>query len=204
MSKKNYNIFLAGKSLPPVKVKERWEAEMGLQLNMKAWLKCFLEARHQNISNKQRSWTYKFIMRDIPYNARLQHMGKTPTDMCQHCINQRETILHLYWDCPKSVELWEHLSKIFKEVTNIDIKPEMVTCLLGNMELQSTKITKLYGTLCSQVKYYIHSNKCKGIITNCADLCNHIKKHIALEKLVANQGNKIPCFTKKWGDFSNW
>ena len=70
-------------------------------------------------------------MRDIPYNVKLKHMGKSQTKMCQLCPSQREMILHLY--CPKRVELWDQLRTIFLEVYAIDMKKDVVKDLFGNI-----------------------------------------------------------------------
>ena len=103
------------------------------------------------------------------------------------------------------MELWEHLQNLFIEVYSIDLKVEASTCLLGNVKGPNKKIVTIYETLCSQVKYYIHANKCKGKIVDVVELSQHIRNHMRnLEKLVARQCNKVPNFTRKWGRFTDW
>ena len=121
-----------------------------------------------------RSGTYKFFLRDIPYNARLEHMGLSDTDRCKWCPNTRESILHLYWQCPHSVDVWKHLANLFSQVYNVTMQIDLKRFLFGHMGENRDNLHPVFDVLCSLTKTYLHKCKCKGIISQNSGLERYI------------------------------
>ena len=72
---------------------------------------------------------YKFALRDVSYKANLFKMKLVDTPNCKWCSGIKESMLHLYWDCPKASELWSYVEKATSIITGKAIKLEMTKTL---------------------------------------------------------------------------
>ena len=113
-----YNHLVQTKFLPPTAKLEKWNEDMRTNLTMREVLKGLETTRTCTINNKIRSFNYNFFMRNIPYGTRLKKMGIIDNDLCNEC-GDRESILHLYWTCPRTQRLWERLKTILEQHTGI-------------------------------------------------------------------------------------
>ena len=92
--------------------------------------------RYENITYEKNRWLipfkvtsevkiqffqWKISHRIFPCGVLLHKMGILPTENCQHC-NKRETLVHLFFECPKNSKLWGEIDKLIRIETNHPIK----------------------------------------------------------------------------------
>ena len=203
-SRKLYKILQEKAGNTPLKVIQRWEEEANITIDVDRWLKCLYDTRAHTICNRVRSGTYKFFLRDVSYNARLEHMGLSDTDKCQWCPRTRETILHLYWHCPYSVEVWKHLVTTFGQIYKVKIHLDLTRFLFGHMGEGKDSLHSVFDVLCSLTKTYVHKCKCKGIKCESIGLDRYIKYIRDIERRISLQSNNMYKFVKKWDKMSQW
>ena len=197
-SRKLYNLIIAQKSQKPTTIVERWEKELNCTLPHNQWLKGLVNARYHSISGKIKSWVYKFFLRNVPYNVRLHKMGIAQEDTCKWCPDEAETLIHLYWLCPKSVTLWKHVQALLGQLYNTECIINKEIIFFGIQYTPKSKLTGVLILLSTLTKYFIHCSKCKGVNPSVAGWENLIKKTMAIEESVAKQNSTHGKYLDKW------
>ena len=109
-----YNHLIKKKFLPPTKQIEKWNLELQSEGNYSEHLNNLERACTATINNKLHSFNCNVFIRNIPYNTRLHKMNIKDNPLCEKC-QEKEDILHLYWECPNTQRLWEQLKNMLGE-----------------------------------------------------------------------------------------
>ena len=129
-------------------------------------------------------------------------MKLSDSKYCKWCDTTPETILHLYWQCPKSVELWEAIDKLFYTLYGIWTKGNTLLHLFGYKPEGEVKIPEIFYTVSSLTRHYIHMDKCKGGNRSKIGLENYIKSVRNIEWQIATNINTLCNFYRRWDRLS--
>jgi hypothetical protein len=190
-----YWMVINKKRKPPTTKRRKWEIDIEEDIPIPVWKKHMTQMRKLNESTKMQAWTYKFLMRLIPYNTRLHVMGLSPNTECTFCGDQQETIKHLYWNCTKLKEIWKYIEGKFH--TKINIK-------LGLLGIQTPKYNKVAGLYMylHTVRYYLHLCKCGGRIPTIRGMEESIAKRERQDRWIAVRNNNFKKYRERWGNQS--
>jgi len=61
--------------------------------------------------SKLRIFQFKLIHRRISTNRYLFKVGISSSEQCSFCENTSESLLHLFWECPKTKVFWNEVIK---------------------------------------------------------------------------------------------
>jgi len=196
-----YNITIQSKRTKPTIILERWKEELGVDICEKTWLRSVANLRFYSNSSKVKSYLYKFHLRNISYGKRLFHMGRAIDNKCKWCPNQVESILHLYWQCPKSVELWQSIATLFSDIYNIQedvYNLDVLTYLFGIFPANN-KYPRVFNVITALTRHFIHLEKCNEKGTrSIRKLEIYIKDTMVTEWQIAKKIGKIDKFLNKW------
>jgi exonuclease III len=187
-----YWNIIKQKCAPPTTKRHKWERDTEGCIEITTWKRLLTGTRKLNVSTRMQSWSYKHMLRIMPYNTRLHVMGLSPTNKCTFCTEKEETIKHLYVECPHVQVLWESFNRAYK------IKLTVKECLLGLQETAHKDKEGLYMKL-HLTRHYIHTCKCVGIKPTTEGLENKIKKHYSEDLNVAKRNNSFKSFLERWG-----
>ena len=67
----------------------------------------------------------------LPTNGRLFLYGTLLTDNCVRCSGVRESLLHLFWQCPAVLHFWDQLTRILSLGTQLTAQSVMLRSKLG-------------------------------------------------------------------------
>ena len=197
-----YDIKIKNKFAHPVKALNKWKEELDVATSEEI-LRTHYNQRAIIINQKIKSFNYMFLQRNIPHESRLFKMKITDTECCETC-NIKETIKHLYWECPHTIRLWERLKYIIEQYLHSHFSLHKAKCMLGTGVWISKRNKECIWLLCIITKHYIHLCKCNKEERNPKGLENYIKSILRLERSLATRKGKINLFTNKWGDVINW
>ena len=144
-----------------------------------------------------------FLQRNIPYEARLHKMKISEENECIKC-KTKETLIHLYWECPHSARLWERLKAIVENHLHSPFQLDKEKCLLGSGNWLSKRKRTCIWTLSILTKHYIHLCKCNENERNLQGLENYIKSQLRMEKMVATRKGKFNLFAGEWNGMLDW
>jgi hypothetical protein len=186
-----YWMLVNRKKIPPTTKRKKWENDLEEKIPIPEWKRHMTKMRKLNESTKMQTWTYKFLMRLVPYNTRLNSMGLAPSPTCTFCAEHPETIKHLYWECTKVKCLWKFIEKEFNIKVNIKIG------LLGMQSRRFNKIPGLYMYL-HLTRYFIHLSKCNGKLPTVEGVRRLIKYQENQDNQVAIRNNSFKKYRERW------
>ena len=103
-------IFINKKCTCPEKSQAKWirdcESEDVENLD---WRSIYLLPRKCTLSVKLRNFQFKFIHRRIATNSFLFKIKVSDTDLCCFCQKAKETLIHLFCDCPVTNAFWKNV-----------------------------------------------------------------------------------------------
>ena len=204
-SKIIYKILVSKKTSKPVEIIEKWKTDLNLTTPVDEILLSHDKQRKLIQSNKLKSFNYKFLLRNIPYEKRLHKMQIKPTPYCERCKID-EDILHLYWECPRTRRLWERLKELIEDIEHTPFPLTSSNCLIGIGNWMSTKHKEKCQTLCILTKHYIHLQKCgdNANTVHQQGLDRYLKSILGTEHTIALGNGKHNLFTATWGQWMNW
>jgi len=88
------------------------------------WPKIHMVARHSTIDSYTRMFHFKCTHNILYLNRQLHSMGLAETRLCSYCSGQDETIEHLFYECPKTLDLWTQIKQCLSGIDLPDITPQ--------------------------------------------------------------------------------
>ena len=145
------------------------------------------------ISQKLRSFHYRFLMGAIVTNIQLKHYKIKENNLCSFCETKPETIKHLFYECIHVSTIWHHLAKLF-QVGALRYDQIFLNCIHLNPKRIENCITLI-------VKNYIYVSRClchRLSITGCK---NAIENYKMIEEQIAKEKNKLQIHKIKWSQY---
>ena len=145
------------------------------------WKKIYILPRVVTINSFQRNFQYKILHNILYLNKMLFTFGKTKTPLCSFCHSYDETIKHIFLECMRVKQLWNHL-KLF--LTN-DIFLKILTpqiAIFGFINGIENNVYKITNHILLNFKLHIYKSRERGTL-ELNRLINEIKKVKLLEKI---------------------
>ena len=121
-----YRKLVTKKAVLPKRTQNKWEKDCNiLNIELK-WNIIYVKTFHCTKSTKLRIFLLKLLHRRIPTNEFLCKVGIKNDDTCALCRKEKETLIHLFWDCKNSQTFWKALEtllfshKILDRLKNIN------------------------------------------------------------------------------------
>ena len=142
------------------------------------------------LDTKLQYFQQKILHRIITTNPKLVIFKIKESSMCSFCHKEKETILHLFWECTIVRPLWVHLGKWLKDNCDFATNFSRILVLFGSKNEGNT-----VNFISLLMKYYVYVCKCKEITPHLNGYIELLKKHITVDKFVAKT-NQI--WENKW------
>ena len=166
-----------------------------LELN---WPKIHTVARHSTIDSYTRMFHFKCTHNILYLNRQLHSMGLAENRLCSYCAVQDETISHLFYECPKTVDLWTQLQHRLSGIQLPDITPQSAYIGLPSETHPLIQHLHLIFRLClykgrdkqlCNIQYIINKIKQIKQIETCITSTNPRKRLFNQQKWAGVQGN---------------
>ena len=201
--------YLAEDATLLVQKYKRWQQEVGENFceNIYQFGQKHLDIYRLSNVAKYRSFQYRLLQRGIVTNIHLYSWKITQSDLCYYCQNERETVCHLFYQCPIILNLWKDVV-IYVKNRFMGIKVELN---LQNVILNSIIIKKSHvgNFLCLLTKQFIYRQKCMKLPLHFELLRKEIDRVENIEKYIAIKNKKLAVHNRKWqvnsqsGSFNN-
>ena len=121
------------------------------------------------------------LHRFYPTNHYLQRLKKDIDVSCAFCGFSNETLVHLFWSCPHSQQLWKKLSRYIIDHIYHHLTLCWKNVLFGYTEIDKNLISQFYviNLLIIVTKFYIHRSKFLNKKPNFLELSAYIKQYIS-------------------------
>lgn len=144
---------------------------------------------------KLRELQYKIINNYLNTNKQLKIYGIKESGLCDICNENIESIIHIFWECPRVKTIWLQFNEWWIDITGTNVNEiNQRTILLGSEEDFDHNL--LYNHLILIIKYYIFRNKDNNPSFTAAKVSvNSVK---TTEEFIARKNGRIEDFLKKW------
>lgn len=141
------------------------------------------------ITNKVKEVSYKIIHKYYPANNYMLKFKKDINTNCSFCGSQPETVIHLFWLCPHTKELWADLSRFTIDYLTKDFVLHWKNVVFGFHDLfqKEGKCCFLINLFLFLAKFFIHKCKYTKKIPSFIIFQKEIELYF---KLIANSNNK--------------
>ena len=192
-----YKILIRKNSTCPQKSQEKWVKDYALEvvgdLN---WRTIYLLPRLCTIRTKIRNFQFKFLHRRIATNTFLSKIGISDTALCYLCKSDKETLIHLFWECPVIKSFWERVQCFFVSIHLIPASHvlDIYECLGFKGEKDGILVS--YCLLLARC--YIYCCKFKNVSPSIREYAQHLKYNLEIEKQISTVTDSQNKFQQKW------
>lgn len=189
-----YDILIKKDILPTSTIK--WEREVNF-LIAPDWKK-FFKLPFKVTKNSNLLWfQIRLIHRILPTNYLLTKMNIKENDQCTFCLNETETLIHLFCHCRHVQTFWIDFKKLLS-LKNIHIPHEWneIDILFGSLKYDST-----LNQLIFLAKQFIYRKKNENAIPVFDNFKSIIKHHYQVEKYNAVKHSKFEKFETAWKNY---
>lgn len=144
-----------------------------------------------------RWFQYRLLQRIIPSNKYLHLIKAITHDTCTFCHRYVETIEHLFYYCPLSVRLWNHLQTLLNNI-DIGIVLDIKTVLFG------ADIARELNLIIILVKKFIFNCKVRKEIPLQNKLLLFLRDYFLLQKNILLRNMKSSVWRKYWYPWYNF
>ena len=142
-----------------------------------------------------RVFQYKLLLKAITTNVKCNKWDKSISPLCHFCNQHKETMLHLFWLCPRVTKLWTAFKKYFSKALGIVLTLERCQVLLNNYNGQHKNIINILIII---MKQYIYASKCQNHPLNFMDFMSKVLEYYYCDKDITQTYDKLKQFEKKW------
>ena len=195
-SKDMYRILNYKK--PTITPQEKWL--IILNKNFIPWRKIY-RLPYNITKNTRLQWLqYRIAHRILGTNEFLFKIKIKQSNKCEFCKDTPETIEHIFWTCPKIIDLWENLNNWIYTMTQIELPLNMCIVLFGIIETNERNYIRNLIILIT--KYYIYRCKMSCEQVNIFALKNYLKENLTIEKFIFNKNNTLEKVDNCWNPWT--
>ena len=195
-SKQFYNILIQ----PTETItKITWNENLGINITIPQWNQIYKTCFH-TIKDNDLIWLQsKIINQILGTRLLLQKIKITNNPNCVFCNRDKETLLHLFFECDHVSQLWNSLYTWIRNKSRLQITPDKCTIILGHIHPWGNTIP--INTINMITKAYIFSCSRNKRLLNIFHLQSRIKTSILNLEFNAIKNQKLENFNKLWTPF---
>ena len=153
----------------------------------------------QKIKEIKLKWLQmRIIHRIIATNIVLKEMKIVNQDMCAFCKLERETIEHVFWQCPVTKAFWTSIQVLLNEkclhVSNLQFSQSLV---LFGVEI-NVKTDKILDQIILTAKSFIYACKVKEKSPNLRAFIEHLQYRYKVDEYNAKISLELQAFQAEW------
>ena len=175
------------------KMKSRWNQEF--YIDHDTWRMLF-SICFKTVTNNNLIWfQLKLIYRILGTNSYLHKLGTRSSPNCVFC-QQPESLLHIFYECPNSRELWIDIEKLLKERIRLELKFSCFTIIFGYINQDQNHIP--INSLILVTKKYIFDSSRDGKRLILKSLKYRLNSLLRDEEYCAKLNEKETEFSHVW------
>jgi hypothetical protein len=177
----------------------KWEQRLNDDIN---WHSCFVNIKKINEVN-MKWFQMRIVHRILGTNVVLHRMGVANNENCVYCLGTRDSIDHIFWDCPIAQRFWEQFTNLTREKCQNahNMRLTKVLTLLGvdrNIRMDRT----MYFIL-TFAKQYVYKCKLDSSVPDISVFRKRLRWRYTIEEYNAKLSQKHEKFKADWIFYKN-
>ena len=191
-SKLYYDTFIENDITPNGCVK--WNEKLGVDID---WKKCFLQL-HKISDVKSKWFQIRIVHRCLGTNVVLKEIGILNSDLCSFCSQTRDSIRHMFWQCPLILQFWTNFTNTMntncQNMVNFNISESLAILGCDN----NVEIDTVVYFIILLAKQYIYQCKLQKVLPNMTGFLAKLKYRYTIEEYLARRQHLYNDFLVKW------
>ena len=176
-------------------MKGKWNEDLNIRIDNDTWATIFHS--FYNLNNNNLIWFQtKVLYRILGTKVYLKKVGISEQYLCSLCKHQPETLVHLFFECAKSQEIWKSLEIYINLKTRKVLHFSKLTVLLGYL-LQDQNAHPLNLVIVTTKQYIFETSKLNTQLSM-TNLLYKLRKNFTERQLLARLNDQEVKFTKNW------
>ena len=175
---------------------KKWERSFIDEMN---WRHAFQATRLATQSTYLQSLQYKIMHNITCTNITLVKMKIIQEDKCSFCKNDRETISHMFTECPYATKFWSDVKKWYENETTCKIQFHQQTILFGFHPKH-----QLENLITIAAKAHIYSSRIQNQIPHIDLFLMKLWNIYNTERYIARTNDKYRTFKAKWAKLASF
>ena len=114
---KYYKVLMLNAKESTLDKLNAWRNDIQEDVDEADWNDACLKAQKQTISTRLKLLQYKWLTRMYITPVKLHHMSVNIPDICIKCVNEKGTLIHCLWKCPKIQDFWKDVVKCLSKIS---------------------------------------------------------------------------------------
>ena len=192
-----YKFLINKNSISPQKSQEKWVKDCDLEVMEDLnWRSIYLLPRLCTFSTKTRNFQFKFLHRRIATNSFLFKIGISESALCYLCKTDKETLIHLFWECSVTKTFW---GRVHCFLVSIHLIPAShVLDIYECLGFRGEKDDILVSHCLLLARYYVYCCKFKNISPSIREYVQQLKYNLEIEKQISIVTDSQNKFQQKW------
>lgn len=174
----------------------KWDQDLLITLDKCTWQNafriCFYTVRDNYLTWMQ----FKILTRILGCRHLLLRIKITTDENCTFCVNNAETLIHLFCDCQIVRNLWQSLLTWINSILNTNLTLSNFDIIFGYQLRNNHQIP--FNSIIMSTKSYIFWCSRKNRKPNIINLQIRLNKMYTEQRLLALNNEQIVDFNKKW------
>lgn len=196
-----YNLIISTSKESAMDRLNAWRDDMQVDIAEIEWNEACLKAQTQTINTRFKLLQYKWLMRTYMTPVKLHYMNGNIPDTCTKCLDNKGTLLHCLWECPRIQKFWKDVINCLSEVFHINVPLNAKLCVLGIYPLnfiQRQKQTMLLNFGLLQARRVIALNWKSADAPSMKQWIKELSECLGLERLTYIAKGKQKQFVHLW------
>ena len=189
-----YQKLISDKGERPLSCQEKWHKDISSTNETVDWRKVYQTSTACTRSSKLIDFNFRFLHRRLATNSYLQKIGIREDNNCTFCHNEKEDLMHLFWQCEKTTIFWQNLSLWLQSCQILTTENNLHLETALGLKPDSSNFKLQINFCCLLAKQHIWICRLRELHPTQNNFLIYLK-HIHLLE------NKTPSNTKKWKPF---
>ena len=178
----------------------KWRQELGPDFcdGLQDFAKAHKEIYRITNVTKYRSFQYRLLERGIVTNIHLLKWNLKENDLCYYCQDSRETLIHLFVQCPLVASFWQQVRAFILEKFKIQGSEIMTSAENIILNRIHCRVSNISNFVCLIAKQYIYSTRCLQQQISLEAFKARIYHIENVEKYIAQKNNRLSKHVSKW------
>ena len=170
-----------------------WQREITIPTSPTFWDKIFILPFRVGFDHWSKMFQYKILHRILPTNSKLFQYNIKDSELCDFCLIDRESILHIFCECDIATSIWDSVVEWYNSFGyNLDYLSD------AQIVFGDPSFDPIFNRIILITKIEIFNSKSKNRRVLLGAIIQRLKYQFQIEKFIATKNGRLKTFRVFW------